>query len=83
MVQDACGDVEAACQARAVIEVSNPDEDAERITEGSLWSVSDLQAPDLHRGPLVLRSSARSHWQPLDHHGTAPHVYASFPCVLF
>ena len=65
-MQEACSDVERACQTRAVIEVSNPDEDLERITEGSMWAVSDLAAPDMHRGTLLLRASARSHWQPLN-----------------
>ncbi|KAK9915248.1 hypothetical protein WJX75_006713 [Coccomyxa subellipsoidea] len=64
--REACSDVERACQTRAVIEVSNPDEDLERITEGSMWAVSDLAAPDMHRGTLLLRASARSHWQPLN-----------------
>ncbi len=78
MVQEACSDVERACQTRAVIEVSNPGEDLERITEGSMWAVSDLAAPDMHRGTLLLRASARSHWQPLaSHTGPQPYVLLS------
>lgn len=65
-VQEACSEVDRACQTRAVIEISNPDEDLERITEGSMWGVTDLAAPDMHRGTLLLRATARSHWQPLD-----------------
>ncbi|EIE22396.1 hypothetical protein COCSUDRAFT_56086 [Coccomyxa subellipsoidea C-169] len=75
--REACSDVERACQTRAVIEVSNPDEDLERITEGSMWAVSDLAAPDMHRGILLLRASARSHWQPLaSHTGPQPLMHA-------
>lgn len=76
-VQETCGDVERASQARAVIEVSNPDDDLERITEGSAWTVSDLGAPDMHRGTLLLRTTARSHWQHLDLH-SSPQMHA--PC---
>ncbi|BDA43385.1 probable breast cancer type 2 susceptibility protein homolog at C-terminar half [Coccomyxa sp. Obi] len=73
--REACGDVEQASQTRAVIEVSNPDEDLERITEGSAWAVSDLAAPDMHRGTLLLRTTARSHWQRLDLH-SSPQILA-------
>ena len=82
LVQEACGDVERASQTRAIIEVSNPDEDLERITEGSAWAVSDLGAPDMHRDILLLRTTARSHWQHLDLH-SSPQMYAApLPCTL-
>lgn len=44
------------------MEVSNPSEDVEAVTEGACYMVTDVMAPEMRRSPLLLRTTKRTLW---------------------